>query len=138
MIYFVRKIRIFSALLQVLVNFKGSFTHIRKIKFLLTKWAFCFPLTTSHIQPSFYIQGYLTTWSENGSWLTFSQAKSTFSNIWFPTATTFNAGNCSTFILDFNCGDLYFRCYQKDFNHKDFLYQDKQRGAIVLPINWQS
>jgi hypothetical protein len=120
------------------VNFKGSFTHIRKIKFLLTKWAFCFPLTTSHIQPSFYIQGYLTTWYENGSWLTFSQAKSTFSNIWFPTATTFNAGNCSTFILDFNCGDLYFRCYQKDFNHKDFLYQDKQRGAIVLPINWQS
>ena len=84
-----------SSLLQVLVNFEGSFTHIRKIKFLLTKWAFCFALTTSHIQPSFYIQGYLTTWSENGSWLAFSQAKSTFSNIWFPTAT-FNAGNCST------------------------------------------
>jgi hypothetical protein len=26
----------------------------------LTKWAFCFALTTSHIQPSFYIQGCLT------------------------------------------------------------------------------
>jgi hypothetical protein len=37
----------------------------------LTKWAFCIALTTSHIQPSFYIQGYLTTWSENGSCLTF-------------------------------------------------------------------
>jgi hypothetical protein len=24
------------------------------------------------------------------------KAKSTFSNIWFPTATTVNAGNCST------------------------------------------
>jgi hypothetical protein len=24
------------------------------------------------------------------------KAKSTFSNIWFPTATPFNAGNCST------------------------------------------
>ena len=40
-------------------SLKGSFTHIRKIKFLLTKWAFCFALTTSHIQPSFYIQGCL-------------------------------------------------------------------------------
>jgi hypothetical protein len=37
----------------------------------LTKWAFCFALTTSHIQTSFYIQSYLTTWSENGSCLTF-------------------------------------------------------------------
>ena len=90
--FFFRKI----IMLTALVNLKGCFTHNRNIKFFLTKWAFCFALTTSHIQPSFYIQDYLIIWSKNGCCLSFSQAKSTFSNIWGPITTPFNAQNCST------------------------------------------
>ena len=67
---FFRKIIMFSvSLLWALLQ--GQFHPYSKNKILLTKWAFCFALTISHIQPSFYIQGCLTTWSENGSCLTF-------------------------------------------------------------------
>jgi hypothetical protein len=61
----------FSMFSALLVTFKGSFTRIRNIKFLLTKWAFCFALTTSPIQ-SYNNQDYITTSSDNGSCLAFS------------------------------------------------------------------
>ena len=87
-----RKIIMFSVPLESGPGlfFKGSFTHIRKIKFLLL---------CSHYFPHPTISLY-SGLSNHLIWKwqlpDILKAKSTFSNIWFPTATPFNAGNCST------------------------------------------
>ena len=91
-----RNIIMFSVPLGSSSRIKGSFTHIRKIKFLLIKWAFCFVLTYSHIQPSFLYSGLSNHLIWKWQLPDILKAKSTFSNIWFPTATPFNAWNCST------------------------------------------